>query len=370
MKPLAALALVSCGACGAAGHAGPVATAATGDPLAIDSEVGLVQLDRVGYAFEPGRVTVFRGAQVIARTGAPGKPWTAAVGLVGPDGARWAVGLAGGALWRVTSAGELESIGARLGIGDARVLAIDASARGFAIGLAGGVAISRDGMHVERFGGGDATCVALASTRAAIGHPGAIEVLDLAHGTRVVYPVDRPSAVAFVEPPGQDARLVALAGGTAYAEDRGVLRRIPAPGDVRELAVSGSRIWLVASGSLFALDPQALVEVAPAIPPSAHIHPAGAHDLWISMPGQSVRYTLEPRSGARDWQALVAPVFERACAKCHQPDGEADLDLSTPARWVERATAIHHMLDTHAMPPAGSPISDADRAALLDWLSR
>jgi mono/diheme cytochrome c family protein len=415
-------------ACGAAGHGGPVVTAATDESLGVASDIGLVMLDRTTYAFEPGRVTVLRGARVIARVDAPGQPWTAAVGLAGPDGDRWAVGLAGGALWRVTPTGELELAGARLGIGDARVLAIDASGAGFAIGLAGGVAISRDGVHLERFAGGDATHVALADSRVAVGHADAIEVFDLerdadrghdrgpdrgpdrdlegahdrdldrgrdrdlAHATRVTYAVSRPSAVGFAESPGEDARLVALAGGTLYAEDRGVLRRIPAPGKVSDLAVSGSRIWIVASGGLFSLDPRqrTLVEVVPALPPGSRLHRASgrtstsapastaanaptsnsASDIWVSRAGQSVRYSLEPRPSARDWQVVVAPVFQRACSKCHLPDGQADLDLSTPARWAAHATIIHHMVDSQAMPPAGSPISDVDRQALLGWLAR
>jgi hypothetical protein len=376
---VAAVALAACGGGRHPGTAGPVVTPTPNAELAVGSDVGLVMLDGVGYAFDPRHVSVLRGAQVIARANAPGRPWTAAVALPGPDGARWAVGLAGGALWRVTSTGELEPIGARLGIGDARVLSVDASGTGFAIGLAGGVAFSRDGVHLERFSGGDVTHVAIASARVAVGRADSIEVFDLEHSVRVVYAVDGPSAVAFVGasgpsgpsgPSGDDARLVVMAGGTAYAEDGGSLRRIAVPGRVRELAVSGPRIWLVVGGALFSLDQRALVEAIPTLPPGAFIHRASAGDVWVSQAGRSIRYSLAARSNATDWQAVVAPVFQRACSKCHLPGGAADLDLSTPTQWAAHADAIHHMVDTEAMPPAGAPISAADRATLQHWLTR
>jgi hypothetical protein len=361
---VAAVALAACGGGRHPGTAGPVVAPTPNAELAVGSEVGLVVLDGVGYAFDPQHVSVLRGAQVIARANAPGRPWTAAVGLAGPDGARWAVGLAGGALWRVTSTGELEPIGARLGIGDVRVLSVDATGTGFAIGLAGGVAFSRDGVHVERFSGGDVTHVAIASARVAVGRADSIEVFEFADASR------RSGLSGPSGPSGDDARLVVMAGDTAYAEDGGSLRRIPVPGRVRELAVSGPRIWLVVDGGLFSLDQRVLVEAIPILPPGALIHRASAGDVWVSQAGRSIRYSLGARSNATDWQAVVAPVFQRACSKCHLPDGQADLDLSTPIQWAAHADAIHHMLDTQAMPPAGAPISDADRVTLQRWLTR
>jgi cytochrome c5 len=185
----------------------------------------------------------------------------------------------------------------------------------------------------------------------------------------VVYAVDGPGEVAFVDPSGVDARLVVIAGGTAYAEDRGVLRRLPAPGRVRQIAVSGPRIWLVAGGALFSLDQGALVERISALSPPARIHRASANDVWVSQGGQSIRYA-DAQARATDWQTVVAPVFERACSRCHLAGGEADLDLSTPAQWATHVTLIRHMVETQAMPPAGARISDADRATLVRWLTR
>jgi mono/diheme cytochrome c family protein len=365
------LAAVALAACGGASYSGPIVAPTRAGELAAGSDVGLVMLGGVGYAFEPRHVSVLRGARVVARTDAPGPAWTSATALTGPDGERWAVGLANGGLWRVTITGELEPVGARLGIGDARVLAIDASGTGFAIGLAGGVAFSRDGAHLERLAGGDVTHVAIAGARVAASRDDALEVFDLERGTRVVYPVERSSAVAFTDPPGRSgepARLVVAAGGTAYAEDRGVLQRIPAPGQVRELAVSGPHIWLVARDGLFSYDQRGLIERISGLPAAAHIHRAAASDVWVSQAGRSIRYSLDAPTRSTDWQTVVAPVFQRACAKCHLADGPADLDLSTAADWASHAAVIRHMVDTQAMPPAGASISDADRATLQRWL--
>ncbi|MGE5181480.1 MAG: c-type cytochrome, partial [Acidobacteriota bacterium] len=70
------------------------------------------------------------------------------------------------------------------------------------------------------------------------------------------------------------------------------------------------------------------------------------------------------------WQAQIAPVFQRVCAHCHLPGGEAGIDLSTAAAWAsERAEIVRRVLETRTMPPAGTELTDADRAALEHWAS-
>jgi hypothetical protein len=45
------------------------------------------------------------------------------------------------------------------------------------------------------------------------------------------------------------------------------------------------------------------------------------------------------------------------------------LDLSTPAVWRdERAEIRRRVVVARSMPPAGTAISDADRAAIATWL--
>jgi mono/diheme cytochrome c family protein len=61
-------------------------------------------------------------------------------------------------------------------------------------------------------------------------------------------------------------------------------------------------------------------------------------------------------------------VYRRVCAKCHAPSGDA-IDLSTAAAWRDHRGDLRlRVVDTRTMPPAGTPISDADRQALATWL--
>jgi len=64
----------------------------------------------------------------------------------------------------------------------------------------------------------------------------------------------------------------------------------------------------------------------------------------------------------------VTPVFERVCARCHQPGGSAGLDLTSLTAWTTHAAAIRHVLDTGAMPPPGTSLPAPDLAALREFL--
>ncbi len=78
------------------------------------------------------------------------------------------------------------------------------------------------------------------------------------------------------------------------------------------------------------------------------------------------------RAAADDpgWRADVAPVFARVCSHCHQPGGDAGVDLSTPAAWrAARGELRHRVLDTQTMPPAGTDLTATERAAVARWLA-
>ena len=155
--------------------------------------------------------------------------WSGAVALSGPDRERWVVGVAAGSLWRVTEDGDVEDVRARLGIEGTRVLAVDASGSTAAIGLADGVAVSRDGTHMIRFAGAPVTFVAAAAHEVALGRPSSVERYDLEQGSRVTYTVEDVSAVTFLDAAQDRPRLVVTAGEAVYVEDRGALRRIAIP---------------------------------------------------------------------------------------------------------------------------------------------
>ena len=123
---------------------------------------------------------------------------------------------------------------------------------------------------------------------------------------------------------------------------------------------------------------------------AAGIFGSPSGDVWVASPGKLARYSAElppPGAGAgavagappspggaiaavaTSWQIHVAPVFARVCAHCHLPDGSSGVDLSTPAAWGdERAEIRKRVIATKTMPPAGTAMADADRAAIASWL--
>jgi len=376
MKSLVALACAAgCG--GATGGATTTAGTVLAQ-LAVGCDVGVVSQGGALYVFDRDRVTVVRDGEAIARAGMPGAsgkaaPWEAAAAIGGPDGRRWAVGLAGGELWRITSAGELELVGERLGLAGMRVLAIDGHGGTFAIGLAGGAAVSRDGRHVMRFQGENTEHVAAARDRIALAHGTRVDVLDLARGTSVSYRVGTIDVLAFLDASSEAPRLVVASQGLVYVENRRALRKLAVPDRPRQLAVSGGGLWLLGERGLYVIaGGTRRVATAPAGAP--RIFGTTAGDVWLASGGPTgtlSRYSIDGAVRA-SWQAIVAPVFERACSPCHRAGGRAEIDLSTPAAWLEQADGIRHELVARSMPPPDAEVQlgDADRRALERWLQR
>jgi cytochrome c5 len=100
-------------------------------------------------------------------------------------------------------------------------------------------------------------------------------------------------------------------------------------------------------------------------------------DVWAMVGGKLARYTIPMPApsggggaGAGDaaWSAQIAPVFARVCAHCHLPDGTSGVDLSTAALWAgERAEIGKRVVVQKSMPPAGTAMTDADRATIAAW---
>jgi mono/diheme cytochrome c family protein len=103
---------------------------------------------------------------------------------------------------------------------------------------------------------------------------------------------------------------------------------------------------------------------APAAPTAA-----GDGALWQLGAGAPTRIVPAHASPAEErWLADVRPVFARACAECHRPDGKSGVDLSTAAAWLEARDEIRErVVIRRTMPPAGRPLSEDDRAALAAW---
>ncbi len=380
MRTLGLLALV---ACGGGSRVYPSAPASTTSQLAAGCDAGMVSVDGLTYSFGRDAVAVIRGRTVLARTATPmqaatASPWTAAAAILAPSGGRWAVGLAGDQLWRVTSTGELEAINRRLGLGDRRVLAFDAAGDTLALGLEDGVVIARDALHVMQFPGERAPLIAASKDRIAIGRPTGVEVFDLATRTRQTYAVRDVQSLAFLAPTTATAKLVVRARDAAYVEEGGALRRVSIPADARKLVVAGSRIWLLANRGLFAIEGASAQRAAIELGDRDQLCGADNGDAWLGRADTASLISFDRGAVASvaaapartPWQTIVEPVFEAVCARCHQPGGEADLDLTTAVAWRENADLIEEVLSTGVMPPPGTTLRSEDRAALLKFVRR
>ena len=74
---------------------------------------------------------------------------------------------------------------------------------------------------------------------------------------------------------------------------------------------------------------------------------------------------------ASSWDETVAPVFHRVCEQCHRPGGGTGAVLSSEEAWEQkRAKLRQRVLVERTMPPAGHPLTDAEREALRAWIER
>ncbi|MDB4963240.1 MAG: hypothetical protein JWP01_3239 [Myxococcales bacterium] len=380
MSRLGLLLVLAC--CGGNEASYRTTPAAATSRLSAGCAAGMLSIDGVSYAFARDAVSIIQGGKVASRVVVPGsaeKPstWTAATSIHAPSGGHWAVGLAGGRLWRVTSAGELEEITGRLGIADTEVLAIDAAGATLAIGLADGVAISRDPAHMMKFPGAPASVIAASRDRVAIARASVVEVFDLAQSTRITYPVKDVTSLAFLDPETATARLVVRTRSAIYVGENGLLRRKTLPARARELVVAGPRLWVITDAGLFSVEGNAPLRAALDVQPGDQLC-SSPEGVWLARRDTAELVSFDPARSAASgavatitpWEGIVAPLFQRVCSGCHLPGGEADLDLSTAATWRENADLIEEVLVTGAMPPPGTDLRSADREALLGFLRR
>lgn len=364
MRNLFVALLVSCGGFRPSATMTPAVSA----KLPVGAEIAVVELGDAAYVFDRSSVSIVRGGKVVARADAPGSRWQNAVTVAAPDGeGRWVVGIAGGGLWRVDPNGGLEEANERLGVADANVLAIDTAGLTSIIGTTGGTVVSTTGSHVMRFSGPDAPVVAAAHDRVAIGSASSIDIYDLASNTKVTYPLPAPAFLGFLDATTDHPRLVVAAAGSVWEEQRGRLERARAPKADR-VVISASRLWLLAGSRVYLDAPGGAIAID--APGGTRIFGSRTGGVWIDHSGdRATRYTLDAPTDDPGWHRTVEPVFQRVCASCHLPDGDADLDLSAPAAWVfRRAEIARRVLVTRTMPPPGTEISDAERQALSSWL--
>lgn len=259
------------------------------------------------YAFDRNVITISRGAVVVSHTEWPAA-YVAAAAIAAPDGnGRWVVAVdRDGVPWRISVTGERENVAARLGLAGAHVRAIASAGSTFAVDVGDAIAYTTDGLALAHVPAGGTTHLAVARGALARADATHVELWDLAHATRVRFPVV--------------ARAVEFANGHL-------------------VVTAADRVWIETAGKL------------------------------VPRPAEVVAARAAPADPL--WQQQVAPVFQRVCAHCHLPGGEAGIDLSTPAAWAtERDEIANRVMATRTMPPAGTDLSDADRAALAHWLAR
>ena len=148
----------------------------------------------------------------------------------------------------------------------------------------------------------------------------------------------------------------------------GQLEPFRAPGRVHAIAARGDRLWIAAASDLWLYD-KGTLRATRHDGNAALLAATNTGDAWLATQHGIVRYSLGAAGDDPRWQEQIAPVFERVCAHCHLPGGEAGIDLSTATSWqTDRAEISRRVLVTRTMPPAGTELSDADRATLEQWL--
>jgi len=331
------------------------AVAEAGDLVALWGDRGLTMLQGGTLTASDATVTAWRAAAAVPAGDRSGGTW-----LLGVDTM--------GRVWRVRDARTLENVTARytLEMRDARTVApLDATRTAF--GMAAGFAIA-DGMRVLSWDDPTFATMVAGGGRVATRTPQGVRVFDAATRLFQQYPLQGVTGV------GLDGmgRLHVTAGAVYYAQDMAgqLVPRVTAPAMLRDVTVSGSRVWLVVGSSLGAVEDGALsVADDVMVPAGATLHGSPSGDLWVLTATTVERYGIDDSPDRRLWEETVRPVFSRRCTPCHLPGGTAGIDLSTYASWVMRRASVRtQVFDTGAMPPNPPPLSADDRAALARWL--
>jgi mono/diheme cytochrome c family protein len=321
--------------------------------------------------FADDRATVFSSRSVVAVDHTV-KGWVDADTIAGADGsARWIVGVdARGHVYYLRALSSFEDVSERYGLGDRAVLTTAVLGPGF-VGflLAGEIALA-DGQRVTRYAAGPFDdLVGGGGYGVGVGR-GGLHVFDAAHKTMIDFALPGVNHAAL----GPGGRLYAATRRALYAADgAGQLGLIyEADGDtIHGLVASGEHVWFADGTELGVVDGDKVLETTGlGLAASARLAASPSGDVW-AMAGSSLarfsRAQPEPSLDA-SWSSQLAPIFARACASCHLPDGVAGTDLSTAEGWQsERAMIRDRVVIRHTMPPEGHTLGDADRTAIGAW---
>ena len=364
---LAAAALMACHALRPA----PIAATSTAT-LAFTAEQ-LVEQGDTTYIFTHDKVLIARGDNVLQTitiecTMPCPKAWTGAASIAALDGdGRWVVASRfDGTLWRIRLDGDLEPLVDRFGLDD-RVTGIAAAGTTTAIGLEKGTAVTTDGKHVARYP--TTGRLAVARDRVAVASEHAVELWDLVRGTSQTFTVANGIPM-FVDADAKTSRLVVATRDALWIERDGTLHQLGVTAHA-QVAIAGARLWTLSGTDLRVLVGDRLVPTVQTAAMGGSLFGSPTGDVWVTTTDPKAalrRYSIDRGVDPR-WQHLVSPVFQRVCSHCHLPGGDGDLDLSTPEAWrTEHQEIVQRVILDRTMPPAGTTLTDADRASLASWL--
>ena len=337
------------------------------------AEIAVVSVGGITVVFDAAGATVLDDGATVGHIGAPTQQgralhWTAANVIVGPDGERWIVGLAGEALWRVTSDAQVEHVTQRLGLQGARVLAFDSAGSATIYGLSNGFSSTRDGVHLVHVPGRAAADVAAARDRFAIRRADKIDLVDFSASSHAVVRIADASSMAFIDATTEQAHLLVGTDAGVYLEVQGALRRIAGTAPT-QLGAAGPRGWFVADGRVSVVERGSLSRVV-GVPSGARVFGAPEGDLWITGSGAPVTTRFEFATSRHDaWTARIRPITMARCRPCHESGGSGGLDLTASTTWRRHEERLRSVLEGGTMPPRGHLLPDSERAELLRWLA-
>jgi hypothetical protein len=342
--------------------------AATGPVRAVADESELVTV------FSNAGATVLVSGAVAARD-SKNRGWISGAVIPGPDGvAEWLVGVTeDGRLYHLRGRTAFDDVTARYGFASTAIRAVTSLGAGFTgimlkdeVATARGSEVTRwpaPGIHDLTGGGGLAAGTFV----------DAVVVFDFAHKTSWRFALPGVNQVAVDD----SGRVYAATERSLYVSDGrqrlALLFDAGAP-RLRGLVAAKSSVWLLDGDELALIDRDRLLETRGArLAADAKLAPSPSGDIWVISGGKLDRFTRARgiESAAPRWENEVAPVFSRACASCHLPDGVSGVDLSTSAHWLEKRDRIRErVMDERSMPPRGHALLDADRETIERWLAR
>lgn len=311
-------------------------------------------------------------AGALAVSDAKKSDWLSASVVPGADGsARWIVGFdAGGRIQYLHNQSVFEEVSARYGLERDAVRGGVWIGGGLSAFLVDGQLALSDGHAVTRYATPHLAELSGASGVVVGVSTDAVESLRVADRTLTEFPLPGVEHAVVT----QDGRLFASTPRALYAADSSgqlSLLYVADHDTIHGLVASGDRVWFVDAGELGVVVGDYVKETTGlALPSDASLGKSSTGDVWVLSGGGVARYRPRAVSADTQWGAEVAPVFARACSRCHLPDGISGTDLSTVSSWeAHRALIKDRVLDQKTMPPRGNSLSDADRAALAAWLT-